>query len=126
MTDDTGSNDARKIAFDRMKDDPCHRCRFSVMKTGGETLAPWVRPYGCTCLDRITTCVDGALRHLQFVKSDMSSGKWQPNRSTIDTMNCASRLTTEAADLLWDLFKYGYMEPETICVFECYSKEKAE
>ena len=120
MTDHT---DTGKLTIDRLKDDSCHGCRFAVLKPSCETLAPWVRPYGCTCLDRITTCVDGALHHLRFVKSDMSSGEWQPNRPTIDTMNCASRLTTEAADLLWDLFRYGYMEPETVCVFECTVKK---
>ena len=114
----TDIDDTGKLTIDRMKDDPCHGCRFNVLKPGDKVLAPWVRPYGCVNLNRITTCVDAASNQLRYVKSDMSYSEWQPNKPTIDTMNCVARLATEAADLLWDLLKYGYMEPETVCVFK--------
>lgn len=129
MTDGTGDNDndndARKLAFDRMKDDSCHGCKFAVRKPDDKLRAPWVRPYGCICLHRVSTDIDAAAHSLMNVKSDMSWGEWQPNKPTVDMMNCVSRLATEAADLMWDLLKYGYMEPETVCVFRHSKAEEA-
>lgn len=123
MTDDTETG---KLTIDRWKDDSCHGCRFAVRKPGDRLRAPWVRPYGCICLHRVSTDIDAAAHSLLNVKSDMTWGEWQPNKPTIDTMNCVARLTTEAADLLWDLLKYGYMEPETVCVFKSNKVEEAE
>lgn len=123
MTDDTGANDVSKTTFNRMKDDSCHGCEFAVLKPGGKTLAPWVRPYGCVNLNRVKVSIKAAIRSLEDAQTYMSWDEWQPNKPTVDKLNSAAGWSTDAADLLWDLFRYGYMEPETVCVFKCTSKE---
>lgn len=116
MTDEASG--AGKLTFDRMKDDSCHGCRFAVRKPDEKLRAPWVRPYGCICLDRFKVSIKAAIRSLEDVRTYMSWDEWQPNKPTVDKLNSAAEWSTDAADLLWDLFKYGYMEPETVCVFK--------
>ena len=111
--------------FDRFKGDSCHGCRFAVRKPDDKLRAPWVRPYGCVNPDMVKISIKAAIRSLEDAQTYMSWDEWQPNRPTVDKLNSAARWSTDAADLLWDLFRYGYMEPETVCVFKSNKVEEA-
>ena len=129
MTDTTDSTDPNVGGvkpFDRFEDDSCHGCQFAVRKPDDKLRAPWVRPYGCVNLDIIKLSIKAAIRSLRDAQTYMSWDEWQPNKPTVEKLNSAARWSTDAADLLWDLFRYGYMEPETVCVFKRNKVESTE